>query len=304
MLRVRVLTALVGIPLFLIAILMPGGWLFALVICLLTGVGLLEFARAYRQTNHKGEMARGEAPQIAPNPVLLVWGALLPLLTWLFLVSPAVIPSGARHLGSPDGSPSGVEISLLLALGLGCMWEVGRAWRCPARATAYNLGLGLFAALYIGWLMAFSVRLRADLTPMPLGGWQLERGALQLLWLMAMLWLGDSMAYFVGRAVGHHRLAPALSPAKSWEGAWANFACCLLVGLGGTSWLGLPLWKAGLIGAGVGILGQLGDLFESSLKRAIGVKDFGGILPGHGGVLDRFDSFLFSAPWVWWWLGQ
>jgi len=119
-----------------------------------------------------------------------------------------------------------------------------------------------------------------------------------------MLWLGDSMAYFVGRAVGRHRLAPALSPSKSWEGAWANFACCLLVGLGGSTWLGLPLWQGGVIGAGVGVLGQLGDLFESSLKRAIGVKDFGGILPGHGGVLDRFDSFLFSVPWVWWWLGQ
>jgi len=308
MLRVRVLTALVGIPLFLLAILMPGGWLFALAMCLLAGVGQLEFARAYRRANGEGRMAKGEGRRaenetlrLEPNPVLLVWGALLPLLVYAVVGGTPTLQDG-----SAGASPSNdaLQLSLLLAFALGCLWELGRAWRCPARATAYNLGLGLFAALYIGWLMAFAVRLRMDLAPTHLWGWQLERGAIELLWLMAMLWLGDSMAYFVGRAIGRHRLAPMLSPAKSWEGTFANFACCLLLGLGGASWLGLPLWQAGLIGAGVGILGQLGDLFESSLKRAIGVKDFGGVLPGHGGVLDRFDSFLFSAPWVWWWLGQ
>jgi len=84
------------------------------------------------------------------------------------------------------------------------------------------------------------------------------------------------------------------------EGALANLALCLLVGWQGGVALGLPLGWAIAGGLGVGVLGQLGDLFESALKRAVGVKDFGGILPGHGGVLDRFDSFLFSAPWVWW----
>jgi phosphatidate cytidylyltransferase len=293
MLRTRLLTALVGIPLFLLAVLMPGGWLFALVLSLLASVGLLEFAQAYRRASRREVGAtRWVAPTVAapsvrvmPNPLLLLWGALLPLLTRF-------------------GEGAVLERSLLIALGLACLWELGLAWQRPARAVAYNLGLGLFAALYVGWLMAFGVRLRANDTLLSWGGWQLEQGAAWLLWLMAMLWLGDSMAYFVGRAVGRHRLAPALSPSKSWEGAWANFACCLLVGLGGATWLGLPLWQGGVIGAGVGVLGQLGDLFESSLKRAIGVKDFGGVLPGHGGVLDRFDSFLFSVPWVWWWLGQ
>jgi phosphatidate cytidylyltransferase len=277
MISLRVATALVGIPLFLIAILAPGGWLLAIALSLLTSIGLWEFARACR--------AFPTAPRIMPNPLLLVWGALLPLLT------------RAYH----DAS---MERSLLLVLGFGFLWELAQAWRHPARAVAYNIGLGLFAVLYVGWLMAFGVRLRTDFELLNLGSWQVERGALKLLWLMAMLWLGDSMAYFVGRSLGHHRLAPTLSPSKSWEGALANFACCLLIGLAGGSWLGLPLWKAGLIGAGVGILGQLGDLFESSLKRAIGLKDFGGILPGHGGVLDRFDSFLFSVPWVWWWLAR
>ena len=277
MLSVRVATALVGIPLFLIAILAPGGWLLATALSLLAAIGLWEFARASR--------AFTTTPRIVPNPLLLVWGALLPLIT--------------RASGD-----FALELSLLLALGIGFLWELAQAWRHPARAAAYNLGLGLFAALYVGWLMAFGVLVRADFEGVNLGNWQVERGALKLLWLMAMLWLGDSMAYFVGRGLGRHRLAPMLSPSKSWEGALANFLCCLLVGMAGGSWLALPLWKAELIGAGVGILGQLGDLFESSLKRAIGLKDFGGILPGHGGVLDRFDSFLFSVPWVWWWLAR
>ncbi|MEN3000863.1 MAG: phosphatidate cytidylyltransferase [Armatimonadota bacterium] len=302
MLSVRVLTALVGIPLFLLAVLIPGGWLLALALSLLASIGLLEFARAYREV-------KGETPRIAPNPVLLVWGALLPLLTYVSVDGSAALSSllsEAKYSGSVDAVPfdSLLEGSLLLALGLGCLWELGKAWRAPMRMVALNLGVGLFAAFYVGWLMAFGVRLRLDFASVNLGSWSFERGALELLWLMAMLWLGDSMAYFVGRAWGRHRLAPALSPAKSWEGAVANFACCLLIGLGGASGLGLPLWKAALIGAGVGILGQLGDLFESSLKRAIGVKDFGRILPGHGGVLDRFDSFLFSVPWVWAWLGR
>ncbi len=275
MLRVRVLTALVGIPLFLVAVLAPGGWLFALVMSVLTASGLTEFARAYSAVR--------EPPRLMPSLPLLVWGALLPLLTRAF----------AELL---------LERTLLIALGVAALWELTLAWRHPGRIVGANIGLGLFAALYIGWLMAFGVRLHADFVPVALSGWQLERGALLVLWLMAMLWLGDSMAYFVGRAVGRHRLAPALSPAKSVEGAIANFACCLLIGLAGSAWLSLPLWKAALVGAGVGILGQLGDLFESSLKRALGIKDFGNLLPGHGGVLDRFDSFLFSAPWVWWWL--
>ncbi|GBC93961.1 Phosphatidate cytidylyltransferase [bacterium HR15] len=286
MLKTRVLTALVGIPLFLLAIVTPGGWLLALALSLLAWAGLLEFTRVYNRA--------GELPRIAANPVLLTWGALLPLL-----------PYWEDRIGDKGaGTGLWLERSLLLALGFGFLWELGRSWRHPTRAVAYNLGLGLFAALYVGWLMAFGTRLRMELTPVNLSGWTLERGALGLLWLMAMLWLGDSTAYFVGRAIGRHRLAPALSPSKSWEGAIANLACCLLVGLIGADWLRLPLWKAGLIGAGVGVLGQLGDLFESSLKRAKGVKDFGGVLPGHGGVLDRFDSFLFSAPWVWWWLGN
>jgi CDP-diglyceride synthetase len=165
----------------------------------------------------------------------------------------------------------------------------GESWARRVRDAVYRLAVQLRRAAA-----------RADYTPAPLWGWQVERGALWVLWLLAMLWLGDSGAYFVGRAIGRRKLAPTLSPTKTVEGSLANLALCVLVGWQGGVALGLPLGWAIAGGLGVGVLGQLGDLFESALKRAVGVKDFGGILPGHGGVLDRFDSFLFSAPWVWW----
>jgi hypothetical protein len=170
---------------------------------------------------------------------------------------------------------------------LASLYELARAWEGRRLSLAANLGHGVFGMLYIGWLFSFGVLLRVDYAPATLWGWQVERGALWVLWLLAMLWLGDSGAYFVGRAIGRRKLAPTLSPAKTVEGALANLALCLLVGWQGGAALGLPLGWAIVGGLGVGVLGQLGDLFESALKRAVGVKDFGGILPGHGGVLDQ-----------------
>lgn len=112
------------------------------------------------------------------------------------------------------------------------------------------------------------------------------------------LWGGDSAAYFVGRAWGKHKLAPTISPNKTWEGAIANLIACSLVGAGFGPLLGInPLVGLGS-GVACGILGQLGDLFESAQKRRVNLKDSGTLLPGHGGVLDRIDSLLFSAPVV------
>lgn len=273
MLRLRVLTALVGIPLMLLAIFAPRGVLFAVGLSLLALVGSLEFFRAYSHADW--------FPQVRPSPILLLAGASLPMAAWAL-------------------AQDALGVVLLPAFAVALLYELWRAWRGKSGALAHNLGYGLLGMLYIGWLFSFGVQLRGDYTPMPLGVWQIERGAWQTLWLFAMLWAGDTGAYFVGRAFGKHKIAPTLSPAKTVEGALANLALCLAVGVYGGVALGFaPLW-ATLAGLGVGILGQLGDLFESALKRSVGVKDFGGILPGHGGVLDRFDSFLLSVPWVWW----
>lgn len=125
-----------------------------------------------------------------------------------------------------------------------------------------------------------------------LGTWRWD---VPVLIALLPLWAGDSAAIFAGKAFGKHPLAPSISPKKTWEGGIANFLACVLTAYGVGQWVGLPVAHSLAIGASTGILGQVGDLFESWLKRKAGVKDSGTILPGHGGFLDRLDSLLFTA---------
>jgi phosphatidate cytidylyltransferase len=113
-------------------------------------------------------------------------------------------------------------------------------------------------------------------------------------------WVGDIGAYYIGRPFGKHKLAPRVSPKKSWEG---SIASVVTSGLVGTFYLqrflpGVPLGQAVALTVAANIAGQLGDLAESAIKRGANVKDSGGILPGHGGFLDRVDSTLFALPVV------
>lgn len=112
------------------------------------------------------------------------------------------------------------------------------------------------------------------------------------------LWGGDTAAIFAGKAFGKRKLAPAISPNKTWEGSIANLLACIAV----ATPLALAYGQSALVGIGCGIvagtLGQAGDLFESWVKRQAGVKDSGTLLPGHGGIMDRIDSILFTAPAV------
>lgn len=112
------------------------------------------------------------------------------------------------------------------------------------------------------------------------------------------LWAGDSAGIFVGRCCGKHLLAPEISPKKTWEGAIANVGGCLLLAFIVGWLLNLSITVALACGAVCAVFGQIGDLFESYLKRSAGVKDSGSILPGHGGILDRIDSILMAAPVV------
>jgi len=112
------------------------------------------------------------------------------------------------------------------------------------------------------------------------------------------LWAGDIAAIFAGRAWGRHPLAPKISPKKTWEGGIANFVAATAVAVPLGLWLGLDVIRAVLCGAAAGILGQAGDLFESYVKRKAGLKDSGTLLPGHGGIMDRIDSILFTAPFT------
>jgi phosphatidate cytidylyltransferase len=121
-----------------------------------------------------------------------------------------------------------------------------------------------------------------------------------LFFALALNWSGDSVAYYTGRAFGKHRLAPVVSPKKSWEGAAGSVVGSVIFGL---LYMGYfepltPAWKIATIAIVANIAGQVGDLAESAMKRGAGVKDSGHILPGHGGLLDRVDSSLFALPVV------
>ncbi len=120
-------------------------------------------------------------------------------------------------------------------------------------------------------------------------------------WLMYGLvlnWVGDIGAYYVGRSFGRRKMAPQVSPNKSWEGAAASVVTSVLIAGGYLLWAvpGVPVWHVALLTVAANAAGQLGDLAESAMKRGAGVKDSGAILPGHGGFLDRVDSTLFALP--------
>jgi phosphatidate cytidylyltransferase len=121
-----------------------------------------------------------------------------------------------------------------------------------------------------------------------------------LLYALAVNWVGDMGAYYVGRRLGRHKLAPVVSPGKSWEGAAASLAASLLFGFFFLRWAlpKVPPEVALLLTAAANVAGQFGDLCESALKRGGGVKDSSTLLPGHGGMLDRVDSTLFTLPVV------
>jgi phosphatidate cytidylyltransferase len=121
------------------------------------------------------------------------------------------------------------------------------------------------------------------------------RGPIIVLWLVLMVCAADIGAYFAGRAFGKRKLAPRVSPGKTWEGAAGGLAMVALVAAGGALYFGLPLIVV-VFGCGVGIFSVIGDLTESMFKRAAALKDSGTLLPGHGGLLDRIDSVTAAAP--------
>jgi phosphatidate cytidylyltransferase len=122
-----------------------------------------------------------------------------------------------------------------------------------------------------------------------------------ILLLFAIIWVGDSAAYYGGRAMGRHLLAPRVSPKKTVEGAVAGLLGSVIVGVIGGKWALDQEWTRLIVLSGLtAVAGQVGDLAESVLKRSAGVKDSSSILPGHGGILDRLDSLFFAAPVFYW----
>jgi len=152
------------------------------------------------------------------------------------------------------------------------------------RNRAWMLGSGVLL-LAAAWISLVALKRTTD-------------GPLLILWMLVVVWGADIGAYFVGRAIGKRKLAPKVSPGKTWEGALGGVAASLVFG-GVMAWLAPlpgPVWSWLVLALGLACVSIVGDLYESVLKRAHDVKDSGGILPGHGGVLDRIDSLLAVLP--------
>jgi phosphatidate cytidylyltransferase len=175
----------------------------------------------------------------------------------------------------------------MIVLTLGAAVVLTAALRKGETLSIEPVAITLLAIVYVGWFLGHVVLLygRAD------------GGALILL-LVGITWLGESAAYAVGSSIGRRKLAPVISPRKTVEGAVAQVVASLLGALLLGAWL-LPEWPPlATLGAGalLGVVGQIGDLVESVIKRSVGVKDSGHLIPGHGGLLDRVDGLLLNAP--------
>jgi phosphatidate cytidylyltransferase len=164
-------------------------------------------------------------------------------------------------------------------------------WRLPGGTTGYvkDVTAGVFAAAYIPFLASF---VAAMLTP--------ADGPRRVLSFVIVTICSDIGGYFAGITVGRHKMAPVISPKKTWEGFAGSAAACLIAG-----WLCVTLllhghaWQGVLVGAAVVLAATAGDLVESMIKRDLDIKDMGTVLPGHGGILERLDSLLVAAPVVW-----
>ena len=219
--------------------------------------------------------------------------------TRLFSVILALVPAITAYLVAGDeitGAPFRSNHSWLF-LGIAITVTVWGAFlfncfRPREISRASNvINATIACAGYVGLTILFLALFKRDLN---------ELGNAWLFTLMAMTWGSDTGAYFTGRAFGKHKLAPILSPKKSIEGAIGGFATALIAAFiaRAIAFPHLAIWQIILLAVVANFLAQMGDLAESLLKRSYGVKDSGNTIPGHGGVLDRVDALIFSAPWV------
>lgn len=155
------------------------------------------------------------------------------------------------------------------------------------RAAWEPVAVTLLGICYVNWLLGYTFWL-----------YDLPAGVEWILLLVSVTWLGETAAYVVGSTLGRHQLAPSISPRKTVEGAVAQLAASVLAALGARAWFfpALSVENAIVVGLLLGVVGQLGDLIESAIKRSVGTKDTGRLIPGHGGMLDRVDSLLVNTP--------
>jgi phosphatidate cytidylyltransferase len=260
-LSTRTIVAIIGMPLIIIVCLL--GKVLFLIIPL--GIGLISFYELTKMARNKHSYAN------------LAVGWLIILLIIINEYKPFIQ----------------LQILILISIGLLLLFELFR----NKESAISNLGITLLGIFYIGFFSAALVDLREFYNDSAFTYFQ---GGYLIISILISIWICDSAAYFIGIAFGKHKLMPRISPNKSWEGAIAGFIFSVITMIAAKAlFLEFLEWRDTIaVGIIVGIAGQFGDLIESMIKRDSRVKDSSSIIPGHGGILDRFDSLLFTAPAV------
>jgi phosphatidate cytidylyltransferase len=260
----RWLTAIIALPVLLLVLFKGGHIGFVLLILVISALGQWEFLGLFQ-------------------PDTLGAQRLKAILLGSMLLLSFTTAQRAPTLCNPS-APLFIVVLVLFVLLLFYLLSYGHVPDLGRDLMVNTLGL-----MYVPLLLGHFIWLR-----------YLPQGELWVLWLLAVMFAGDTMAFYTGQLLGGAKLYPAVSPGKTWSGTLGGMAASLVVGV----LLGLWLFpKTGLVGLVwlslvLGVVGLLGDLFESMIKRQAHVKDAGQLLPGHGGMLDRLDSLLFAAPAV------
>ncbi|QIA26961.1 phosphatidate cytidylyltransferase [Thermaerobacter sp. PB12/4term] len=304
MLKARVITAVLLLPPVLWAVARGGLALASLlaVVGLLAGWEAAGLLAAGTTGGRRAEPADRWLParHRAAQPAAAVRGACA-LGGALPSVSLALLPGPAMAAMAAGGAAAVMVAALAAAMTAGFRrGSPGPGGAAPASADA-GQGGPVFATAARAALLGAAVTLWVGV-PLAHALWLRRAGVAWLLVPLVILWVQDIAAFFVGRAVGRHRMAPRISPGKTWEGAAGGLAAGLLVAIALAGLL--DVHPAGLVpaAAAVAVAGQAGDLFESYWKRRAGLKDSGALLPGHGGMLDRIDSLLPALLLFNWWM--
>jgi len=275
----RLGVAVVGIPVVLGALVLDG-WILGGMMAIAAVVGASEF---YNLRRHAGETP------FVPLGAVGAGGAVL-----LATAYPLVDDFSTFALGLLLGM---YAVSFAAALPL----------RWPGGSPIGSASTTVSGVLYVGVPLAFVPILRALPETRGAGAPEEVLPAMGFVLLpLLVTWANDSAAYFTGNAFGRHRLSPTLSPGKTWEGAVGGVAGAVAAAVTCAVWfldelpiLSVEPWEAAVIGGVIGVVAQVGDIVESALKREADVKDSGWVFPGHGGMLDRVDSLIWTFPFTW-----
>jgi phosphatidate cytidylyltransferase len=272
----RIVTGVALIAAVVALVLWGPAWLIAIVAALVAGLALVEFfalgdrmgLRAFKKWTLACGAGFYYVQYAAGMAVTREFGGVL--LTRNFLVPPLSI-----------------ELILLIFL-FGCV-GIGLATRRPLQDVVPAISISSAGLVFLA--LPFSYLVRLDEVD--------HAGSALILFTLALIWAGDTLAFFTGRFIGRLPMAPVLSPKKTWEGAAANLVGSLLAAWIAARWIDVDVTTLLFMAAAANVAGQMGDLIESAYKRGAGVKDSGAIVPGHGGILDRIDSLILAAPVVW-----